>query len=239
MTNNRPGLEITLPSATRLSLADQVTSLIRDAIINGGLQPRTRLVENELADNLKVSRGPVREALRRLEQEGLVRIVPASGTFVATLTEDDIKDIYGVRAALEGYAASIAAESGFDPLPLDEVLTQMQSSFNAGDLSGIIEADVAFHRGLILLANNRRLLAAWNTLEAQTRLILSLTRDQVYRDPERLVEQHRALVEAIRSRDREHAEKRVREHIEARVNERLAYWREMSANQRAVPPAHR
>jgi DNA-binding GntR family transcriptional regulator len=238
MTNTRTGSDIALPSATRLSLADQVTSLTRDAIINGGLQPGKRLVESELAEYLKVSRGPVREALRRLEQEGLVRIKPASGTFVATLTEEDIKDIYGVRAALEGYAASIAAAGHFDVTPLDAVLAQMQSSFRARDLSGIIEADVAFHRGLISLGNNRRLLTAWKTLEGQTRLILSLTRDQVYRDPERLVEQHRALGEAIRSRNSEYAEKRVREHIEARVNERLASWREILAIQGTAAPSH-
>jgi len=177
----------------------------------------------------KVSRGPVREALRRLEKEGLVRIVPAGGTFVASLTERDIADIYGLRAAVEGYAARAAASASADPYTLERCLQQIQSSAHVEKLSGLIEADVVFHRSLIILAQNRRLLAVWEDLEGQMRLILSLTRDRVYRDPPQLAEQHRSLVKAIQSRDGELAERRVREHIEGRIGERLAYWRELAS----------
>jgi GntR family transcriptional regulator, gluconate operon transcriptional repressor len=177
----------------------------------------------------KVSRGPVREALRRLEKEGLVRIVPAGGTFVASLTERDIADIYGLRAAVEGYAARAAASASANPYTLERCLEQIQSSAHAEKLSGLIEADVVFHRSLITLAQNQRLLAVWEDLEGQMRLILSLTRDQVYRDPPQLAEQHRSLVKAIQSRDGELAERRVREHIEGRIGERLAYWRELAS----------
>lgn len=220
-----------LQPASRTLLVDQVTLAIRGAIIGGELHPAMRLVEGDLAESLKVSRGPVREALRRLKQEGLVRIVPAGGTFVATLTEEDIGDIYRLRAALEGYAARIAAATGTDARRLDEALDAMRASFVAKDLSGMIETDVVFHRNLVALARNRRLLGAWEALEGQMRLILSLTRDQVYRDPERLAEQHHALAEVIRSGDGEAAERGIREHIEGRIGERLASWREVAARQ--------
>jgi DNA-binding GntR family transcriptional regulator len=190
-----------------------------------------RLFEGELAESLKVSRGPVREALRRLVQEGLVRIVPGGGTFVSTITEDDIIEIYGLRAALEGYAARAATIQRVELADLEKALERMRISLNAMDLSTIIEADVVFHRSLIALAKNRRLLAGWGGLEGQVRLILSLTRDQVYRDPQGLAEQHVRLVDALRSGEGDQAERRFREHIEGRIGERLAYWREVVARQ--------
>jgi DNA-binding GntR family transcriptional regulator len=220
-----------LQPASRTLLADQVTLAIRGAIIEGRLRPGMRLVEGDLAESLKVSRGPVREALRRLEQEGLVRIVPASGTFVATLTEEDIGDIYGLRAALEGYSARLAATARADAGRLDRALDAMRASYLAHDLSGMIEADVVFHRSLVAIAGNARLLGAWEALEGPMRLILSLTRDQVYQDPVRLADQHHMLADVIRAGDGEVAERRVREHIEGRISERLASWRTVAARQ--------
>ncbi len=216
-----------LAPASRTLLVDQVTLAVRRAIVYGALSAGTRLVETELAETLKVSRGPVREALRRLEKEGLVRIVPAGGTFVASLTERDIADIYGLRAAVEGYAARAAAAAKADLRSLENSLQQMRASAHAEKLSSLIEADVVFHRSLVALSQNRRLLAVWKDLEGQMRLILSLTRDQVYRDPPQLTEQHQSLVTAIESGDGDLAERRVREHIEGRIGERLAYWQEV------------
>jgi len=221
---------IQVPPASRTLLVDQVTVAIRNAVVDGTIAPGTRLVEGDLAESLRVSRGPVREALRRLEQEGLVRIVPAGGTFVATLTEQDIREIYGVRAALEGYAAR---QTDRTIATLQSVLGEMDEAFRSNDMSGLIEADVRFHRVLVGRPGNTRLLSAWCALEAQVRLVLSLTRDRVYRDPERLAEQHRGLVDAISSGDADRAEQRVREHIEGRIDERLAYWREVM-NRRSV-----
>lgn len=220
-------------------LVDQVTLAVRRAIIYGSLSPETRLVETELAETFKVSRGPVREALRRLEKEGLVRIVPAGGTFVASLTEGDISDIYGLRAAVEGYAARAAANANADLRSLEGGLREMQASAHTEKLSSLIEADVIFHRSLVGLGRNRRLLAVWGDLEGQIRLILSLTRDQVYRDPPRLADQHRSLIAAIRSRDGDQAERLVREHIEGRIGERLAYLRELTSRASSGPSSAR
>lgn len=219
---------VRLAPANRTLLADQVTIAIRKAIIDSSFPPGTRLIEGDLAESLKVSRGPVREALRRLEQEGLVRIVPARGTFVATVAEEDIAEIYGLRAALETYAAGQAA-CGADLRDLEESVSEMRAAFDAGDLPKLIEADLHFHGGLVALANNRRLLGVWMTLEGQMRLILSLTRDQVYRDPQHLTDEHRRLLETIRSGDAQSAAQRIREHIEGRIGERLAHWREIAS----------
>jgi DNA-binding GntR family transcriptional regulator len=216
--------------ASRTLLVDQVTVAIRSAIVDGTIAPGMRLVEGDLAESLRVSRGPVREALRRLEQEGLVRIVPAGGTFVATLTEQDIRDIYGVRAALEGYAAR---QVGSRVAPLQSALEEMEAAFESRDMSGLIEADVRFHRTLVGLPGNGRLFGAWCALEAQMRLVLSVTRDRAYRDPQRLAERHRELLDAITSADADLAERRVREHIEGRIDDRLAYWRELTGRRDA------
>jgi DNA-binding GntR family transcriptional regulator len=172
-----------------------------------------------------VSRGPVREALRRLEQEGLVRIVPGGGTFVATLTEADIADIYGVRAAIEGYAARAVVSDHSDLTSLDLALSKMRDGLVQPELSAMIEADVLFHRTLVGLAQSKRLLAIWEGLEGQVRLILSLTRDHVYRDRAGLADQHTSLVVALTTGDSRAAEAEIREHIEGRIGERQTYWR--------------
>lgn len=211
--------------ANRTLLSDQILQSIRTAIISGGLPPGRRLVEGELAETLQVSRGPVREALRRLEQEGLVRIVPAGGTFVATLTEEDIADIYGVRAAIEGYAARAVVNSRYDLTSLDLALSNMREALVQPELSTMIEADVLFHRTLVGLAQSKRLLVIWEGLEGQIRLILSLTRDQIYRDRLGLADQHASLVAALRIRDSGAAEAQIRDHIEGRIGERQMYWR--------------
>jgi len=105
--------------------------------------------------------------------------------------------------------------------------------------TGMIEADVVFHRTLVSLADNRRLLTVWESLEGQVRLILSLTRDQVYGDPRDLVEQHAALTAALRSKDGGRAEAQVRSHIEGRIGERQAYWRDTNARQAPMNVAGR
>ena len=222
--------KLRLARASRHLLGDQVTMTVRAAIIQGTLPPGTRLVEEDLAESLQVSRGPVREALRRLEQEGLVQIVPAGGAFVSAMTEEDIAEIYGLRAVLEGYAARLVCNSRTEDLGrLESFVSQMHQASRTRNLDAVIEADLGVHRTLVSLAHNRRLMSCWEDLEGQIRLILFVTRDRVYRDLQGLAERHGALLEILRSGDGVLAEMQIRAHIEEPIEERQMYWREVVA----------
>ncbi len=96
----------------RLSLAEQVAGTLREMFLNGDLKPGERLIETELAEQLQVSRGPVRDALKALQEEGVVHIEPRKGTFMAKLCYEDLNDIYLLRGAIEGLGARILAEEG-------------------------------------------------------------------------------------------------------------------------------
>ncbi len=140
-------------------LAADATDVLREQILRGGLRRGTHLVESKLAARLGVSRGTVREAFRMLASEGLVQEEPRRGAFVVTLTGTDVREIYDVRAAIEGRAAALLARrSGTTVVQaLTDAIADIRVAASTHDAAAVRRADLAFHERLCVLTGNLRL----------------------------------------------------------------------------------
>ncbi|ABB16185.1 MULTISPECIES: GntR family transcriptional regulator [Carboxydothermus] len=196
-------------------LRELVFETLREAIINGVLKPGERLMEVQLAEELGVSRTPVREAIRKLELEGFVVMIPRKGAYVAGISLKDVADVFEVRAALESLAAGLAAERITDEEieELERVLVQQQSLAESDRLEDIIRADTDFHEVLYRASRNERLIQIVSHLREQIQRFRTASLSQ----PGRLrlaLEEHKEIVEAIAERNVEKAQALAREHIE-------------------------
>ena len=128
-------------------LRDMVFDVLMNAIMQGQLSPGERLLEVQLADEMGVSRTPVREAIRRLELEGFVVMVPRKGAYVAGLSIDDVESVYEIRTALETLAVRLAAQrmEAADYEQLDELAGKMQQTWQEGDVDNWVNLDARFH----------------------------------------------------------------------------------------------
>jgi DNA-binding GntR family transcriptional regulator len=198
-------------------LSDHIANQVRGAIINDQLKPGQRIVEREIAEAMETSRGPVRDALLLLEQEGLVVRYPHRGTFVTELRLEDAEEIYTLRQAIEGLALEYVLQRATleDLDGLDEQVQKMAAEVEAGyDLGKATELDLEFHRSLCRISGHRRLLEAWEALSAQTRVLLLTHRRRNPRDfIERAVDWHRRLVQAIRLGDLDLARGELHKHL--------------------------
>lgn len=184
-------------------LRQEISDILRQAIWEGVLKPGQRLNEQWLSTRIGVSRPPLREAIRVLEQEGLVESIPRRGSFVRLLTGQDIFEIYTIRCALEGLAAELVMDRDApdDLAQLEEPIDRLEEKPQE-DIRGQIEDDLTFHRTLVGLSRNRRLMAIWDQLVGQIRLALTLV-DPTFFAPEYVESTHRPLIEAMRRNDRE------------------------------------
>jgi len=200
---SEPSATIRIPRSTFASI---VTERLRAAIVNGSLKAGSQLSEVELADNFGVSRGPVREALQRLIQEGLLLSEPHRGVFVPVLTNDDVLDIYLAREALESAAIrSIVANntSAAASQALDEFVTQMEEAEAAGDWEAVGIFDLEFHVALVEASGSQRLQRMFSTVISETRLCLGvLTTADARAD---LVQEHRQICDLMQEGKTEQA----------------------------------
>lgn len=187
--------------ARRRGLADEVADRVREAIFTGAYAPGEQLREVELSDALEVSRGPVREALLRLEREGLVRSEWHRGATVTTLSPEDVAELVSLRGVLEQLAVQqvIAHASDEDLTALARAADLMG---RAADVHEMVRRDIEFHDAVFAAARHRRLYEAWNGIRCQVHLFLLIrigrsTEDYLTRIPE----EHRELVAALRARD--------------------------------------
>jgi DNA-binding GntR family transcriptional regulator len=199
----------------RRSLGDHVFENLRQAIIRGDVAPGDRLVESRIAGVMDISRTPVREAIHKLEREGLLRKLPHGGFTVVHLSREDIEETFGIRCVLESYAARLAAlnHSEEDLVPLEEKIREFQVCLAKGRLEELPKINTEFHNLLYALSRSPKLIKLINDL-----------RDQIYRFRRILLkiddwartsnEDHRNMLEAIRKRDADGVEKLVKEHIE-------------------------
>ncbi|MGE5390650.1 MAG: GntR family transcriptional regulator [Deltaproteobacteria bacterium] len=196
-------------------LRELVLEAIREAIINGTLKPRERLMEIQLAEELGVSRTPIREALRNLELEGFIVMVPRKGAFVADMTFKDIADIFEIRAALEGLAAALAAERVTDEEleGMERHLVEKADAIARGDMERLVEVDTGFHESIYKASRNERLQGIINNLREQIQRFRATSLAYPGRMKQSL-EEHRAIVEAIHARDAVLARQVTQEHIE-------------------------
>jgi DNA-binding GntR family transcriptional regulator len=203
------------PIGAPRKLALDATDALREQILAGGLRRGTHLVEAKLAGRLGVSRGTIREAFRMLVSEGLVEEAPRRGAFVVTLRGTDVREIYDVRAAIEGRAAALIARRRDEVAlsRLTDAIERIRIASASGDSREVRRMDLAFHEQLCALSGNARLhdIFVRYVPGLQTLLGFDVLR---YESLAAIADEHRALVDAIRSGDAAAAAAAVERHCE-------------------------
>ena len=202
-----------------LPLRDVVFYTLRQAILKGELEPGERLMEMQLAEQLGVSRTPIREAIRKLELEGLVLMIPRRGAIVAKITEKDLRDVLEVRSSLERLSTELACERMKDDTIVE--LKKAQEAFKAAldqeDITLQAQKDVEFHDVIYKATGNLRLIQMLNNLREQMYRyrVEYLKKEEVHTQ---LIAEHDAIVESVAKRDKERATSIVCQHIDNQVN---------------------
>jgi DNA-binding GntR family transcriptional regulator len=210
---------LTLQMDDYLPLRDVVFNTLREAILKGELKPGERLMEMHLANKLGVSRTPIREAIRMLEQEGLAVTIPRKGAQVAKMTEKDLQDVLEVRDALDALAVICACERMTDQqfMELKEAMKVFEAATKKDDVRNVVEADEAFHDVIYAAAANPKL-----------ENIINSAREQMYRyryeyvkNPSvytQLIEEHRAIIDGFERRDVEFLKNIMHVHLSNQIN---------------------
>ncbi len=206
--------DLTLNMNAYLPLRDVVFNTLREAILKGDLKPGERLMELQLASKLGVSRTPIREAIRMLEQEGLAVTTPRKGAEVAKMTLKDMEDVLEIRDALDELAVRIACQKITDEQlkQLEDVKELFEKNTQTNNVKNIAEADVSFHDVIYEATGNPKLVTLLNNL-----------REQVYRyrveyikDPKNyptLITEHEAILESLKNRDVKNAVEAMHVHV--------------------------
>ncbi|ACL74411.1 GntR family transcriptional regulator [Ruminiclostridium cellulolyticum] len=195
-------------------LREVIFNSLREAIIIGELRPGERLMEVQLAEKMGVSRTPVREAIRKLELEGLVDMIPRKGAHVAELSIKDIMDVLEVRASLDGLATSLAAERITDDelKELKHINSQFANYIEKENLNGSIKKDAEFHDIIYRASRNDKLISIINNLREQVqRFRVIYLKD--YNNSKNLIKEHNDIYEAVSSRSMENARNIAKTHI--------------------------
>jgi DNA-binding GntR family transcriptional regulator len=208
-----PAFSTQLGGLTKTNLREQALVALRNAVTSGEIEPGTHLVETELSAALSISRGTLREALRQLQQEGLIEATERGRLRVRTLSSSEITDMFVVRAALEGLAAGLLAA-----LPdrsdvirrLEVALEELAAS--TGSINEMVEIDLAFHRTLCELTGNSALVHSWEGIAGAIRMSI------MFAGPDRAtanmsVPRHQVLVDAIATGDPDQARTAMDEHM--------------------------
>ncbi len=198
----------TRPTLIRESVYDH----LRDAILNGEFLPAERLGEVELTERLGVSRTPIREAIQRLTQDGLLESTPGRGVRIRVVSAHEARDAYLVRETLDGLAASLAARhhTTADAAALETTLTELEAA-NQDDYREQTRLDLAFHRRIAQAAHNLPLLDLARDLEQRIALVKHQTR--IYNSHPQTAAQHRELLRSVLARDGDAAREAAMLHV--------------------------
>jgi DNA-binding GntR family transcriptional regulator len=195
---------------SRTVLREQVKEVLLERILAHDYAPGDRLVETRIAQELGVSQAPVREALRELETLRFVESAPFKGAWVREVSDDELAEIYPIRAALEEVAARAAAERlGGKVTGLEREIARMQK---AKDLREQVEHDVRFHKLIVEASGNTRLIELWDSLQVEARTMITAIRTGL--DPLDVARRHEPIVDALRRSDAEAAGQEIRRHVE-------------------------
>jgi DNA-binding GntR family transcriptional regulator len=199
--------------APRTSLREQIKDVILQRIVEGRLQPGSRIVETRVAQELGVSQGPVREALRDLEQLGCVVHEPGRGCSVRAISLEELLEAFPVRAALEALAARLAAEriSKSELAELRQLLERMRRAARRGDAHEQSEANASFHATIVRAARNATLARQWQMLEPYSRTYLTVSRPGI--DLVHLSDRHLPILAALERGDPERAAEAMHDHL--------------------------
>ena len=195
-------------------LRELVYEQLKQQILEGQILPGTRMMEIALADEMGVSRTPVREAIRKLEQDGLVVIKPRKGACASDISIEEIADTMNVREHLEGFAAALAAMRCTDEEidKLEEIVEDNQRAVDNADAEALIVGDEAFHNEVVRMSRNKTLLQLPEIVQG----LIVRFRHMYYRNPalyQVMPDDHRNIVQAIRQRDPDKARKYAQIHV--------------------------
>lgn len=212
------GTNFELDMNSFLPLRDVVFNTLRQAILRGELEPGERLPEIQLADKLGVSRTPIREAIRKLELEGLVIMIPRKGAVVAEITEKSLRDVLEVRRALEELSVKLACEK-IQEEELEELKVaakEFESALKTGDVTAFAEADVRFHDIIYRTTDNQRLIQLlYNLREQMYRYRVEYLKREDSHDT--LLAEHQYIIEMLEKRDVKRAVEAVCAHVDNQV----------------------
>lgn len=205
-------------------LGEVVFEYLRNAILSGELKPGERLMEVTIADQLGVSRTPVREAIRKLEKENFVIMIPRKGAYVADLTKKDILEVLEIRKELEGFAAGLAAQrmNAAEKEALLEIMNAFNVSLEAMDKKRMIEMDNAFHSAIFEATKNGRLIHIIVDLHDQFQRFRLIYFSE-FNNYKEIQMSHERIYEAIIHSDPVKARKEAEEHVDA-IRELVNKW---------------
>lgn len=196
-------------------LRNQIEEQVRNAIVDGFLKPGDHLVELAIAEQLQLSRAPVREALSALEREGIIVYFPRRGYFVVEFTPKDIEEIYSLRLLLEIGALRRAIHnfSEGDIQKMQEIVDTLGQIEERWEQSRIANLDLSFHELICNAADNQRLYSVWDRMRMQTWMLMGMTTRTHFDRPQNHKQFHQKILDAILDKDLERAEALLSEHI--------------------------
>jgi len=215
------------------TLRENAQNCIRRAILDGDLAPGEQINQQQIAEKMGVSRGPIREALGQLEEEGLLRNVPYKGTFVTEITPVYIDELYSIRRVLEVFAVRRMIERA-DPEVLQKaqaILAAMNEVANTQDVNHLTELDLDFHSLICQGAQNAFLMQMWKSIQTGVRRCLAL-RHGIYENPRDIIGTHPDILVALESNDAERASRLLDQHIKEAGELLQRVWSEQ-----LLPPA--
>jgi DNA-binding GntR family transcriptional regulator len=208
------GAERAQESKKRRLLREHVYTNVKNAIIGGDFQPGKRLIEEKIAADLETSRTPVREAIQKLEKEGLIYRLPRGGFAVKAVTEEEVEEVFGLRSILEGYAAYLATSriTAEEMRKLEEIIHAEDECLKNLNIDEFIRLDGEFHDVLYKAAKNARLYALLHDLrDYMYRYRVIILRYQ--RKPHLAVQDHKQMLASIRGKSPRQVDKLVRKHM--------------------------
>ncbi len=224
------------------ALRDSIASAIRSAIASGQLKPGDSVPEAQIAEQLRVSRSPVREAFRKLEEQGLLVSYPHRGTYVTQFTEKDAREIYQLRVGLEGLAIRWAVEAGHGPelqTRLARVIDRMRLLVGTDRMPEMAELDSEFHTAIIEASGNSRLQQVWRGMDPFVWMLVGLIRheEEAGQVPTRLIPEHEEVLAALEQNDPRVAEEAIHAHIMRRRDNALSRLSEDLERNGTLAPA--
>lgn len=197
------------------SLPDQVYERLRSDIISGALPPSAKLVELDIAAQMGTSQGPVREALQRLERDGLVERRARSATFVTSISIDEMYELFSIRSVIEDFAIRRTAQkiTAEQCRELDDLIQKMAEVGSQKEIIPLAEYDMLFHRRIVEWSRSANFLRTWTTLSNQILRFIVQTHPEHYPDFVEIGTRHQPITEALYRHDCEAASQAIREHI--------------------------
>lgn len=188
---------------------------LRHEIVSGVLRPGDRLTEQEIAQRMGSSHGPVREALAQLRALGLIIALPHRGTFVSEISQEDARDIYEIRVVLEREAVrrALPRMTDEDVIDLRERLDRLVVAAGTENASDIIAADMEYHRKFFEVADSKTLLNFWNMIETRTRKFIAVVSPRVFQDQVAVARTHEQLTDLAEARDLKGLDEALEGHI--------------------------